>query len=188
MAVTINVGPRVLLILGIKDEVVHMVPCCTLSTISWLSLHIECIFTLSIICICIYWMKFWSWTQHSSAISVKASIIRVMAYTTRLIEISSKIYVLASIILLAIFALYISLIARSNLPISMLEASSFVSHWIVLIGIISWVLSTWQSSVVFFTRTEIVWNDGNIMNRCRLGLEMRIVIGHLVNQYRSISH
>ena len=187
MTITINVGPGVLLILGIKDEVVHMVSCCTLSTISRLSLHIECIFALSIVSILKYWMKSLSWTQHYSSISVKASIIRVMAYSTRLIEISSKIYVWASIILLPIFGLCCSLIARSNLLKSMLEASSFVSHWIVLIGIISWVLTTWQSSVVFFTRTEIVWNDGNIMNRCRLGLEMRIIIGDS-SKYRSISH
>lgn len=127
MAVTIYVGPRVLLILRIKDEIVDMVSCCALSMISWLSLHIECIFALSIISILLKYLEFWSRTQHYS-ISVKASIIRVMTHSTRSVEISPKIYVWISIILLAIFVLCCSLIVRSNLVKSMLEASSFVSH------------------------------------------------------------
>lgn len=56
MAVAVDVGPGVLLVLRIKDEVVELVPC-ALSVISWLSLHIVCIFALSVISILLKYLS-----------------------------------------------------------------------------------------------------------------------------------
>jgi len=154
MAITIDVRSWVLLVLRIKDEVVHVVCCSTLSAISWRSLHVDCIFALSIVCIRKNLSIFWPWTQHNSTIPIKGSIIWVMPYSTRLIKIASKIYILASKVLLSIFAINCSLI----LVKSWLKTTALVSHWIMLIRIICRVLGSWKSTIILLARTEIVWN------------------------------